>query len=247
MYKYNPYGCLTSIKHKKSLDSICYTRKAPLLIFSGDSEDIFKWEQTQSNQLIYSSERLIKTENVTKVSSNYQGESKKLMNLQSDSESNANEEFFSRGNSGKTILKLIFYEKLDLIFAGCEDSNVYVWGFDEDAVKILKKMNSEMQNGDKRNSENSNQNNYEGFESLQNEENSDDTNNSYLSQNVAKKKLGDDSVTNRVAGFKLKKIFAEHTSSVTAMTIVENKEFKKSFLLSTGWDRYRVISLAVKS
>ena len=47
-----------------------------------------------------------------------------------------------------------------------------------------------------------------------------------------------DSVTNRVAGFKLKKIFAEHTSSVTAITIVEQQESKKNYLLSAGWDRY---------
>lgn len=79
VYKYNPFGCLTSIKHKKSLDSICYTQKPPILAFTGDLEDIYKWEQTQSNQLIYSSERLIKTDNVVSVSSNYQGENQKVI------------------------------------------------------------------------------------------------------------------------------------------------------------------------
>jgi WD40 repeat protein len=128
VYKYNPFGCLTSIKHKKSLDSICYTQKPPILAFSGDSEDIFKWEQTQSNQLIYSSERLIKTDNVISVSSNYQGENQPTSNSQNHQEiTNSRRLFFSRENSGKTILKLLFFEKYDLIFAACEDSKVYVW------------------------------------------------------------------------------------------------------------------------
>jgi WD40 repeat protein len=35
VYKYNPYGCLASIKHKKGIDSICYTKKAPILMFTG--------------------------------------------------------------------------------------------------------------------------------------------------------------------------------------------------------------------
>ncbi len=39
------------------------------------------------------------------------------------------------------VVKMIFVESLDLIVAACEDSGIFVWGFDQDAVKILKNMN----------------------------------------------------------------------------------------------------------
>ena len=41
------------------------------------------------------------------------------------------------------ILRMIFVERLDLILAACEDSSIYVWGFDQDAVNILKNMKYE--------------------------------------------------------------------------------------------------------
>ena len=123
----------------------------------------------------------------------------------------------------------MFFEKYDLIFAACEDSKVYVWGFDEDAVKILKNMNTEEEKNS--NFDSVNHNNLNLSENFDNDENEN------LKSNENKKTIGDDSVTNRVAGFKLKKIFAEHTSSVTAITIVEHQESKKNYLLSGGWDR----------
>ncbi|KAJ8303923.1 hypothetical protein KUTeg_017506 [Tegillarca granosa] len=39
-----------------------------------------------------------------------------------------------------TILKIVFVEKLDYILAASEDANIYVWGFDDDAVEALKSM-----------------------------------------------------------------------------------------------------------
>jgi len=39
------------------------------------------------------------------------------------------------------VVKMIFVESLDLIVAACEDSGIFVWGFDQEAVKILKNMN----------------------------------------------------------------------------------------------------------
>jgi hypothetical protein len=74
VYKYNPNGCLTSLKYKSPLDAVCYTNKAPLLIFTGDSNgDLSKWEQRQASQIIYGSEDLIKSELVVRESSSMQG------------------------------------------------------------------------------------------------------------------------------------------------------------------------------
>ncbi len=47
-----------------------------------------------------------------------------------------------------------------------------------------------------------------------------------------------ESVTNRVAGFILKKIFNEHNSCVTALAVVERPDlYKSTYLISSGWDR----------
>jgi WD40 repeat protein len=49
---------------------------------------------------------------------------------------------------------------------------------------------------------------------------------------------GIDSVTNRVAGFVLKKILSEHTACVTSLVVVESKENNdEKYLMSAGWDR----------
>jgi len=42
--------------------------------------------------------------------------------------------------TGKSILRIIFVEKFDLIIAASEDKNIYVWGFDVDALKALTKL-----------------------------------------------------------------------------------------------------------
>jgi WD40 repeat protein len=77
VYKYNQCGCLTSLKYRQCLDSIAYTSKVPILIFTGDQNgNVFKWEQRQSNQLIYGSENLLKSEMVERESSKMLGQIK---------------------------------------------------------------------------------------------------------------------------------------------------------------------------
>ncbi len=39
--------------------------------------------------------------------------------------------------TGKSILRMMFVEKYDLILAASEDKNIYVWGFDLEALKAL--------------------------------------------------------------------------------------------------------------
>ena len=39
--------------------------------------------------------------------------------------------------TGKSIIRILFVEKFDLIIAASEDSNIYVWGFDLEALKAL--------------------------------------------------------------------------------------------------------------
>lgn len=93
VYRYNPSGCLTSLKCHRTLDSVCFTKKSPILIFTGDSNgNVLKWEQKQSNQLIYNSETMLKSEFVTRECSRMQGQSKqqqqKAHEQQSDPKTN---------------------------------------------------------------------------------------------------------------------------------------------------------------
>lgn len=48
------------------------------------------------------------------------------------------------------ILRMKFVESLDLILAACEDNSIYVWGFDQEAVNILKNMKYEEKNKNKK-------------------------------------------------------------------------------------------------
>lgn len=39
--------------------------------------------------------------------------------------------------TGKSILRILFVERFDLIIAASEDKNIYIWGFDLEALKAL--------------------------------------------------------------------------------------------------------------
>ncbi|GAB1605215.1 uncharacterized protein LOC115220472, partial [Argonauta hians] len=55
VWKYNSSGCLTALKARNCLESLCYTSQEPVLYFSADSKGIFtRWERTQSNFFMYS-------------------------------------------------------------------------------------------------------------------------------------------------------------------------------------------------
>ena len=248
VYKYNPSGCLTSLKYNQPLDSICYTSKVPILIFTGDSNgSVCKWEQQQLNQLIYASESLLKSELVQKESSKIQGQIPiKKSNQNNDSSNNQDSSSIDAENNNQAtpikrtniILKMVFIECLDLLLAASEDGNIYVWGFDQEAVKILKNMKY---TEDKEKLQESNLDYFQTY--LKNirrvrEVIIDDAENEQDELAKASNKLETDSVTNRVAGFILKKILSEHSSCVTSLIVVDRLDlYPNRYLLSAGWDR----------
>jgi hypothetical protein len=171
-----------------------------LCFFSIEIGNAFKWEQMQSNQIMYSSERLLKFEGKKNLSDLMVqaislGDIKKTGNNSNEStrpttpkrQPSANRiktvderlpAYYVRSRSaakirerergiggyvsqyadlqrkdetktinnitktatGKSILRIIFVEKFDLIIAASEDKNIYVWGFDVDALKALNKL-----------------------------------------------------------------------------------------------------------
>ncbi|CAB4018379.1 U5 small nuclear ribonucleo 40 kDa [Paramuricea clavata] len=121
-----------------------------------------------------------------------------------------------------TILNSLFVESLDLLVFASEDNNIYVWGFDKNAVDVLQKMKPVDEFLNHR------------YAILL-------ENGGYMPEaetDVSKGAI--DSVTNRVAGFICKSVFSEHSNCITGIVAVEKdhrKRYDTTFLISAGWDR----------
>ncbi|CAF1299195.1 unnamed protein product [Didymodactylos carnosus] len=226
-------------------------------MFTGDSEgNVLKWEQTQSNLIIYSSERLLKFEatkaqlmamvvQATSIGRNKENDEQfnseqshlSTSSFQKQNTSNKNSKISERqlpvyhvrnrptgkmknreqGVGGyvsqythlqkkqstlnqtavKSILKTIFVENYDLIIAASEDTNIYVWGYDSEALHALIILRDQLDDT------------HEGAQ-----------------------------VANRVSGFTLRHIFSQHNSLVTSIALIDDVEtFGDVFLISAGWDR----------
>lgn len=231
LWKYNSSGCLTTLKNKCAMESLTYTRKVPLLIFSGGSNGhVSKWERLQSNNFMYSKEIFLQSEAKSRLTAqiaakyDWHGPKRILGN-----ESRPKPSFLNTVNqlssasehtSNLSLLRSIFVENLDLLVVASEDNNIYVWGFDEDAVKVLENMRPADENliykyaillGEK------------AFKPIKKD-------------NEGSKEH--DSVTNRVAGFICKHVFTEHSSCVTGLAVVGKEAgYNTTYLLSAGWDR----------
>lgn len=247
-WKYNPQGCVTTLKGNSPLESLTYTRKVPLLIFSGNTEGtITKWERMQSNHFMYSKEFFMLTDtkhgkksykkkikskfsrNMDKNNFNIDETSRKLtkrlnpLKISKPSYAPApalvSNDIKQHEHPNLTTLRMLFVEDLDLLIAACEDGNIYIWGFDSAAVTVLRNM--EAPDSDKRL--------ISKYAVLL----------SNSSELLRETTVNDnDSVSNRVAGFICKNILEEHDSCVTSLAVIgREKGYDSTFLLSAGWDR----------
>ncbi|EDO28570.1 predicted protein [Nematostella vectensis] len=126
----------------------------------------------------------------------------------------------SEHTSNIALLRSVFVEDLDLLVVASEDHNIYVWGFDMDAVSVLQNMRPADESlifkyaillGDK--VPRAEQENVEGSKDQ-------------------------DSVTNRVAGFICRNVLTQHTNCVTGLAVVgKDAGYGTTFLISAGWDR----------
>lgn len=231
LWKYNLSGCLTTLKNKCAMESLTYTRKVPLLIFSGGSNGhISKWERLQSNNFMYSKEVFLQSEAKSRLAAqiaakfDWRGPNRALGGERRPKPSFLNTvnqmSSTSEHTSNISLLRSIFVENLDLLVVASEDNNIYVWGFDENAVKVLENMRPADENliykyaillGEK------------AFKPIK--------------RDIEGSKEHD-SVTNRVAGFICKHVFTEHSSCVTGLAVVGREAgYNTTYLLSAGWDR----------
>ncbi|KAI0216707.1 hypothetical protein LSAT2_031314 [Lamellibrachia satsuma] len=244
-WKYNPQGCVTTLKGNSPLESLAYTRKVPLLIFSGNTEGtITKWERMQSNHFMYREFFLLTDTKHGKKSYKKKVKVKPNRNITKSSAEMFHAKNNKRGSMVKgpvssctpapslvsndikqhehpnlTTLRMLFVEDLDLLIAACEDGNIYVWGFDTAAVTVLQNM--EPPDSDKHL--------ISKYAVLL----------SNSSELLRETTINDnDSVSNRVAGFICKNILEEHDSCVTSLAVIgSDKGYNSTYLLSAGWDR----------
>nr|XP_039255644.1 uncharacterized protein LOC120332461 [Styela clava]XP_039255645.1 uncharacterized protein LOC120332461 [Styela clava]XP_039255646.1 uncharacterized protein LOC120332461 [Styela clava] len=163
VWKYNAFGCMTALKCKHPIDSVCYTKKVPMLLFSGCGDgSIYKWERLQSSHFMYSMESLTRKEAKDKLESikNIRGLTKKKNHLKIEhlrphnspsSHYTYNKSIFApsslyHGNN-VSLLSGIYVEHLDILITSSEDGNIYIWGFDEAAVSALTKLSPEKMDG----------------------------------------------------------------------------------------------------
>ncbi|CAK8695799.1 unnamed protein product [Clavelina lepadiformis] len=165
VWKYNSQGCVTALKCRNAVESISYTRKVPMLLFSGGSAGtVFKWERLQSSHFMYSMEALTKKECQDKLEAIQKelGIRKKKVNTQSprNKRSCAGQTSHYAYNKGlvapsslykstnAALLRCIYVEHLDLLVLASEDSNIYLWGFDYAAVSALTRLTPEKEEKD---------------------------------------------------------------------------------------------------
>jgi len=220
-WRYQPAGFLTAIKSNTAIESLAYCKKAPILIFSGGVEgDISKWER-QACTYMYELNLLPYFEVETRMKI-----VRKQLDLQGRSDhTQPSSDYVSSGNKkvvpgvtkiksgqnqpkAKTILRLLYHEKKDLLVSACEDTNIYIWGFDEDQIKAY----SQMAKTAKMNM----------------------NNNLAAGDSNSRHGQGDasDDVTNRVAGFICQYVFFGHDNIVTSLA-----QIGPNLLLSSSWDK----------
>ncbi|KAJ3305098.1 hypothetical protein HDV03_002025 [Kappamyces sp. JEL0829] len=153
-WKYNAVAPLTVLPgHADIVECLTFNAKEPILIFSGGDDGIIKkWERLQLNTFMYGQESLIlpKEEFLS-------GESTKKSEPKPKEEPRAApkkrltylkkpaviqkkpEEQSPTLSPGKKMLRpgvlsMCYYEELDLLVSGYEDSRIRIWGYNEESI-----------------------------------------------------------------------------------------------------------------
>eukprot|EP00117_Sycon_ciliatum_P010053 scpid30218/ scgid12098/ Uncharacterized WD repeat-containing protein all2124 len=207
--------------------TLAYTRKVPILIFSGGEDgDIVKWEKQQLSSLRFSTETLPYSEAADKVRLTEEEifareQARRLESGGADTGEVETEKHIS-------INRVVFVESCDYLIAGCDDSNIYVWGFNEQHRRVQR----EMEEKERLNPEHSRTMKLMSMSTC-----------SFMSSDAPRSPTiaEEDSSGNRVAGFECLYTLCYHILSVTALAVVPQEGNKYPFLLSSGWDRRLVL------
>lgn len=271
LWKYNCSGCSTILRMPSAVGSIAYTRKAPLLFFSGCADgNAFKWERAQSSMFMYSVDQLNRKESLDKqeaILSNKGELSDEVSNMYLNLTSRKPSLPKSLLNNQNVSLSCsLFLEKSDLLILACDDGKIYVWGFDSDGIHVLEQLAEEH----KARLEWESTSKYNFLRStpllppqppMDKQLMVDQSCSQVISTasavtqsqitTVAPSMSMNTAVTgsqtgnsanNRVAGFICKNVLIGHSSCVSSIVIIDNPAlYDRTFLLSGSWDRRLLI------
>ncbi|XP_075265981.1 uncharacterized protein LOC142358464 isoform X2 [Convolutriloba macropyga] len=235
VWKFNPNGCVGILKNNSPVLSLSYTRKEPILIFSGGFDGaIKKWERSQANMFTYSQD-VFSSKDAQRRLVEAQGRNAKLgishgANYH-DSSGGTFPMLHGRGHSNedsdeeespKVVLKR--QKRILSAYAGL---NVPL----ERSVKVhrhhhvghLKQLFVEEMDILLSSCEDGNIYVW-GFDKK-----------AVKSLKRVQSAPSEDSITNRVAGFSCCNVFIGHHSCVTSLVVISG--FQHIYLLSGGWDR----------
>jgi WD40 repeat protein len=217
VWKYSPSYCTCTQFCDTHIETLAYTNKVPILIFSGHIDGtVLKWERLQLNTFLYSHEQFVYKDKLMEA---LQREKNELCGGQpligTDPKQGILEKLYKEKvkhaleTDSRSFTKSLFVESKDLLVMGSHDGRIFVWGFDTDAMKVLKELQSRTHSN-------------AVFST------SEDTG----SVTPAQESQG--SVTNRVAGFTCLLSMCKHSHAISGLVAIE--EGSTSFLLSASWD-----------
>lgn len=211
--KYNLLGPVTILRQTAPIESICYTGKQPLLIFTGSSSgELTKWESQPHSKYIYLSDNYSLQEGLA------------INGLKNKSQGGG--DFTNLKKNQIAFMDIKYHEELEYLLVACEDGQIYLWGFETGNYDDLFTTSSRSRT-DEQKEEND-------IKTLIDELSSKSRKSSMIENHVSSGGDGA-SVSSRVAGFMCKYIFHGHTDTVSSIVLIN--DHTGHYFLSAGWDK----------
>ncbi|KAM4675996.1 uncharacterized protein O3C94_008633 [Discoglossus pictus] len=250
VWKYHKMGCITVLHNKYPLESLSYTGKTLILLFTGDSNGMVKkWLRNDLSPFTYSKEsyhmadanperkglRCLQQKTLEEQSGTPYSRLRRATTARGVRKRVTSSYQRPKSSSKKYCgyTKSMFIDEMDILVMAAENGDIYLWEFDDsftdsvpEEAPVLNEyqqlMKVPLQFGDFFFSE-------QTFELL-------------LEQGSLAESLMETQNTSEInkhlAGFTCKKVLAGHYKAVTALALVgKDSEFNSDYLLSGGLDR----------
>ncbi|XP_065883559.1 uncharacterized WD repeat-containing protein all2124-like isoform X2 [Dysidea avara] len=242
-WKYCYSSCVCIQECPDHIETMTYTNKVPILLFSGSFDgEVIKWERLQLNTFMYSQEKLNYHERLLALLESEEENNPPGLKENVGSEENKEKkkaEFFKSDNRG--FVNSLFIESIDVLVMSSQDGKFFVWGFDEETVKVLKDMQKQQQQGV--GSHNTRDISVENMTKYQTLITSDVFSNKEVTIEQPTKLVTanqEESVMNRVAGFMCRYVLNGHYGCSSGLAVVERTSgpgYSTTYLISGGWDK----------
>jgi hypothetical protein len=137
VWRYNSFAPITTLECE-AVDSLAVTKKDPVLIYSGGSSLIYQWERTQLNTYMYAHEKIALTTNgskpllkPSKATFSMRRKSKPVVPSKASLKHTPSKEV-----EKLTVIKMIYYDELDILIIAFEERKIMLWGYNSDEELI---------------------------------------------------------------------------------------------------------------